>query len=75
MKPPAGMGVVYEAEQLSLKRRVAIKVLPFAPILDPRHLQRACNPLGRASLQHFLRGNTEEMRFAANEDVVRGWDG
>ena len=35
-----GMGVVYEAEQLSLSRRVARKVLPFAAALDKRHLQR-----------------------------------
>ena len=32
------MGVVYEAEQLSLRRRVALKVLPFAATMDPRHL-------------------------------------
>jgi WD40 repeat protein/serine/threonine protein kinase len=35
-----GMGVVYEAEQISLNRRVALKVLPFAAVLDPRQLMR-----------------------------------
>jgi WD40 repeat protein/serine/threonine protein kinase len=38
-----GMGVVYEAEQLSLGRRVALKVLPFAAALDAKQLQRFKN--------------------------------
>ncbi len=35
-----GMGIVYEAEQISLRRRVALKILPLAGALDPRHHQR-----------------------------------
>jgi serine/threonine-protein kinase len=38
-----GMGVVYEAEQVSLGRRVALKVLPFAATLDQRQLARFHN--------------------------------
>ena len=48
-----GMGVVYEAEQASLGRRVALKVLPFAAVLDPRQLQRFKNEaLAAACLIH-----------------------
>ena len=48
-----GMGVVYEAEQVSLRRRVALKVLPFASMLDPRQLQRFHNEaIAAARLHH-----------------------
>jgi WD40 repeat protein/serine/threonine protein kinase len=46
------MGVVYEAEQLSLRRRVALKVLPFAATMDPRQLQRFKNEAQAAAQLH-----------------------
>jgi serine/threonine protein kinase/TolA-binding protein len=47
-----GMGIVYEAEQISLGRRVALKVLPFAATMDPRQLQRFHNEARAAAGLH-----------------------
>src|SRR5262249_48074401 len=48
-----GMGIVYEAEQNSLNRRVALKVLPYAATMDPKQLQRFKNESrAAASLRH-----------------------
>jgi WD40 repeat protein/serine/threonine protein kinase len=45
-----GMGVVYEAQQISLARRVALKVLPFAALLDDRQRARFHNEAQAAAL-------------------------
>lgn len=47
-----GMGVVYEAQQLSLDRRVALKVLPFAAVFDARQIARFKNEAQAAAQLH-----------------------
>jgi serine/threonine protein kinase/lipopolysaccharide biosynthesis regulator YciM len=47
-----GMGIVYEAEQVSLRRRVALKMLRYPGVLDPRQLQRFQNEARAAACLH-----------------------
>jgi serine/threonine protein kinase len=47
-----GMGVVYEAVQISLDRRVALKVLPVAATFDARQLKRFENEARAAAGLH-----------------------
>lgn len=48
-----GMGVVYDALQRSLRRRVALKVLPVTSSQDPRHIARFKNEAqAAAQAQH-----------------------
>jgi serine/threonine protein kinase len=63
-----GMGVVYEAEQLSLRRRVALKVLPFAATMDQRHLQRFLNEAQAAACLHHT--NIVPVHFVGCERGV-----
>jgi serine/threonine protein kinase/Tfp pilus assembly protein PilF len=71
-----GMGVVYEAEQISLGRRVALKVLPFAATFDPKHLQRFHNEAAAAAHLHhtnivpvFAVGSERGVHFYAMQFI------
>jgi hypothetical protein len=63
-----GMGVVYEAEQVSLGRRIALKVLPFALTLDSRQLQRFKNEARAAAQLHHQ--NIVPVYYVGNERGV-----
>jgi serine/threonine protein kinase len=70
------MGVVYEAEQISLGRRVALKVLPFAATFDPKHLQRFRNEAAAAAHLHhtnivpvFAVGSERGVHFYAMQYI------
>jgi serine/threonine protein kinase/Flp pilus assembly protein TadD len=47
-----GMGIVYEARQLSLGRTVALKLLPFAALLDQKQISRFQNEAQAAAGLH-----------------------
>ncbi len=71
-----GMGVVYEAEQISLRRRVALKILPFVSAIDPRQLQRFQNEaLAAAHLRHenivpvYAVGNERGVHYYAMQFI------
>jgi serine/threonine protein kinase/Tfp pilus assembly protein PilF len=82
-----GMGVVYEAVQVSLGRRVALKVLPTALAAEPRQLQRfRVEAQAAAQLHHsnivpvFSVGCDQNVHYYAMQyidgpslaDVIRG---
>ncbi len=71
-----GMGDVYEAEQISLQRKVAIKVLPVVSSLDERALKRFRHEAQAAAiLQHphivpiYSVGNEGEVHYFAMQYI------
>jgi serine/threonine protein kinase/tetratricopeptide (TPR) repeat protein len=71
-----GMGVVYEGRQVSLDRRVAVKVLPFAAVLDSKQIARFKNEAQAAAQLHhpnivpvFAIGADRGMHFYAMQYI------
>lgn len=75
-----GMGVVYEAEQISLKRRVALKVLRFGAVADEVAMQRFQREAETVARLHhtnivpiFAVGSAEGVRYYAMQ-FIEGLD-
>ncbi len=71
-----GMGIVYEAVQMSLGRRVALKVLQDSVALDPRRLRRfQVEAQAAASLRHphivpvFATGSEDGIAYYAMQYI------
>lgn len=73
-----GMGIIFEAEQYSLKRRVALKVLPQLSLLDSSFRERFQNEARAAAQMHhanivpvFEVGNADGHYFYAMQ-LIQG---
>lgn len=73
-----GMGTVFEAEQISMGRRVALKVLPFAALAQEKALQRFRNEVrAAAALDHphvvsvFFVGEARGIHYFSMQ-LIRG---
>ncbi len=72
-----GMGVVYEARQISLDRKVALKVLPFAAVWDEKNIARFRNEAQAAAQLHhpnivpvFAVGEERGVHFYAMQHIA-----
>ena len=63
-----GMGEVWLAHDTQLDRTVALKILPFAGALDPKHLQRFKNEAQAAA--HLHHTNIVPVYFVGSERGV-----
>ncbi len=71
-----GMGAVYEAEQISLRRRVALKILRFSGVSDPdaiKRFQREAETVARLHHTHivpiFAVGSERGVNFYAMQFI------